>query len=144
MWLCPVWMSGIIIISKRRQTLTQKVEGEIYKFQLKFPATRKIVKWILKNGHEKMPVWSAKMDEIIQIPTNPLISLRLTTHVTTCLFIYFSFLSNSNEEFKVRKNKHIFEHENFTWKKYKKDHWTLSVFENLKKCILFYRSCLSV
>jgi uncharacterized protein involved in tellurium resistance len=102
------------------------------------------VKWIFKNGREKMPVWSAKMDEIIQIPTNPLISLRLTTHVTTCLFIYFSFLSNSNEEFKVRKNKHIFEHENFTWKKYKKDHWTLSVFENLKKCILFYRSCLSV
>ena len=131
MRLCPVWMSGIIIISKRRQTLTQKVEGGNLQVSTQISRHIKNCEMDLKNGREKMPVWSAKMDEIIQIPTNPLISLRLTTHVTTCLFIYFSFLSNSNEEFKVRKNKHIFEHENFTWKKNKKDVVRLRKFKKM-------------
>jgi hypothetical protein len=92
------------------------------------------VKWIFKNGREKMPVWSAKMDEIIQIPTNPLISLRYLS-LFVCLFISF-FIKFNRNIFKVKK-KHNRIHKKGT----KKDHWTLSVFAIKKKClILFYVS----
>jgi hypothetical protein len=50
-------MSGIIIISKRRQTLTQKVEGGNLQVSTEISRhIQKIVKWIFKNGREKMPV----------------------------------------------------------------------------------------